>query len=191
VFVVGLESVEPLSQEVDRPDLPDGLLVERGWLYTHHLVAPAVMLVAVAMVGAATATVIDPAHAAAAFTVAVPVAWAGALGPVVATVLDAPPPLAASTTTILGSPRNTETTLVPPEFAGFSTALRALVPVVMSAAGTVPVFVLRAGADAAALTRALLALGLFMAAVVWWIRRRDRWGVKMRIFFAEGRAAST
>jgi hypothetical protein len=191
VFVVGLESVEPLSQEVDRPDLTDSLLVERGWLFAHHLVAPAMLLVAVAVVGAVTATVIDPNHAAAAFAVAVPVAWAGALGPIVATVLDAPPPLAASATTILGSPRHTETSLVPPEFAGFSTALRALLPVVISAAGTVPIFVLRAGGDAATLGRVLIAIGLFTAAVVWWIRRRDPWGVKIRAFFAEGRAAAT
>ena len=188
LFFAGLESLEPLSQEIDRPDLTDGIPIERGWIYAHHLVASAILLVFVGLIGAAVAVLVDPDIGAIAFAVAIPMVWAGAMGPVVVTVLDAP--TAPSPTTLLGTPRNAETSLVPPEFAGFSTALRTLLPVVISAIGTVPVFVARFADDGASVGRSLIALVLFITIVVLWVRRRDPWGLKLRNFFEEGRAAS-
>jgi hypothetical protein len=188
LFFVGLESLEPLSQEIDRPDLTDGIPVERGWIYVHHLAASAVLLAVVGLVGAAVAVAIDPDLGAMSFAVAVPMVWAGAMGPVVVTVLDAP--TAPSPTTLLGTPRDAETSLVPPEFAGFSTAFRTLLPVAISAVGTAPVFVARFVEDGAAVGRSLVALALFTAFVVVWVRRRDPWGSKVRAFMEEGRAAT-
>jgi hypothetical protein len=188
LFFAGLESLEPLSQEIDRPDLTDGYPIERGWIYAHHLVASAVLLVAVGLLGAAVAVAVDPDIGAMAFAVAVPMVWAGAMGPVVVTVLDAP--TAPSPTTLLGTPRDAETSFVPPEFAGFSTAIRTLLPVAISAGGTIPVFVARFAGDAAAVGRSLVALALFTALVVVWVRRRDPWGAKVRAFMEEGRAAT-
>jgi hypothetical protein len=189
LFFVGLESLEPLSQEIDRPDLTDAIPVERGWIYVHHLVASAVLLVAVALVGAAVAVAVDPDLGAMAFAVAVPMVWAGATGAVVVTVLDAP--TAPSPTTLLGTPRDAETSLVPPEFTGFSTAVRTLLPIVISAVGTAPVFVARFADDAASVGRSLVGLALFTAFVVLWVRRRDPWGTKVRAFMEEGRAATS
>jgi len=188
LFFAGLESLEPLSQEIDRPDLTDGIPIERGWMYAHHLVASAILLVFVGLIGAAVAVLVDPDIDAIAFAVAIPMVWAGAMGPVVVTMLDAP--TAPAPTTLLGTPRNAETSLVPPEFAGFSTALRTLLPVLVSAIGTVPVFVARFADDAASVGRSLIALVLFITIVVLWVRRRDPWGLKLRNFFEEGRAAS-
>ncbi len=188
LFFAGLESLEPLSQEIDRPDITDGFPIERGWIYAHHLVASAVLLVLVGLVGATVALVIDPDLGVMAFAVAIPMVWAGALGPVVVTVLDAP--TAPSPTTLLGTPRDAETTMVPPEFAGFSTAFRTLLPVVISAVATIPVFVARFDGTAADVGRSLLGLALFTAITVLWVRRRDPWGAKVRAFFEEGRAAS-
>jgi hypothetical protein len=188
LFLAGLESLEPLSQEIDRPDITDGLPIERGWIYAHHLVASSVLLVAVAIIGAATALLVDPELGPMAFAVAIPMVWSAAMGPVVVTVLDAPS--APSPTTLLGAPRNAETSLVPPEFAGFSTAFRTLLPVAISAAGTVPVFVARFAADAASVGRSLVGLALFTAIAVLWVRRRDPWAAKVRTFFEEGRAAT-
>jgi hypothetical protein len=187
LFFVGLESLEPLSQEIDRPDITDGIPIERGWIYAHHLAAPAVLLAIVGLIGATAAVVADPNLGAMAFVVAVPMVWAGALGPVVVTVLDAPS--APSPTTLLGTPRNAETSFVPPEFAGFSTAIKTLVPVAISAVGTAPVFVARFAGDPASVGRSLVALGLFTALVVVWVRRRDPWGAKVRKFMEEGQAA--
>lgn len=190
LFIVGLESLEPLSQEVDRPDRTDTIPLERGWLFLNHLVAPAVFLAAVALVGAATATLIDSSQAAAAFALAIPVVWAGAMGAIITTVLDAPPPLAAAATTLTGAPRNSESSLVPPEFAGFSTAFRSFLPIAISAIGTAPIILMRFGPDAGTIGRATIGIGLFIAMVAWWVRRHDTWSVKIRAFAAEGRAAT-
>ena len=189
LFLVGLESLEPLSQEVDRPDLTDGYPTERGWLFANHLLAPAVLLVGVAIIGAATASAVDPSLALGAFAIAVPMAWAGAMGGVVVTVLDAP--TAPSATTLLGTPRDAETSFVPPEFAGFSTVITAMIPVVVSAVATIPVFVARFTDDAASVGRSIVGLALFIAGGVLWVRRRDPWTAKIRNFFEEGRAASS
>ncbi len=188
LFFVGLESLEPLSQEIDRPDLTDALPIERGWIYAHHLVASSVLLALVALIGAAAAVLVEPELGAIAFAVAVPMVWAAAMGPVVVTMLDAP--RTPSPTTLLGTPRDSESSLVPPEFAGFSSALRTLLPVVISAVGTVPVYVARFAGDAASVARSLVALALFTAVVVVWVRRRDPWGTKVRAFMEEGRAAA-
>lgn len=189
LFFVGLESLEPLSQEIDRPDITDGLPIERGWIYAHHLAAPAVLLAAVGLIGAVTAVIADPDLGAMTFAVAIPMVWAGALGPVVVTVLDAPS--TPSPTTLLGTPRDAETSFVPPEFAGFSTAVKTLLPVLISAVGTIPVFVARFAGDASSVGRSLVALGLFIGLVVVWVRRRDPWSAKLRKFMEEGQAART
>jgi hypothetical protein len=189
VFLLGLECLEPLSQEIDRPDLTDSYAIDRGWVYVHLLVAPAALLATVALLGAAVATAVDASLALGAFALAVPVAWAGAVGPVVITVLDAPS--APSPTTLLGAPRDAESSFVPPEFAGFSTVLKAALPVVLSAVATVPVFVARFSGDAASVGRSMLGVVLFSALAVLWVRRRDAWSVKTRDFFEAGRAAQS
>ena len=189
IFVLGLESIEALSQEVDRADRTDGLPIDRGWIFANHLVAPAILLVATGVVSATTASILDPEHVVAAFAVAVPVLWGGALGPVVATVNDAPPSAAAATTTLMGSARDSEASLVPPEFAGFSTVATTLLPVVISCIGVVPVVLLRLDPTVATGVRAVIGVVLAIGLTVVWVRRRDTWSTKIRAFFAEGKAA--
>ena len=123
LFLLGLEAVEPLSQEIDQPGLTDGLPIARGSLHVHLLVASAGLLVPFAALGAAVVAVIEPDAAAAAFVLALPVALLGMTGAVVSTVRDAPNPIAA------------ESPFVPPEFAGFGNAMRVLVPVAISTLG--------------------------------------------------------
>ena len=187
LFLLGMESIEPLSQEIDRPDLTDGLPFDRGTLYAHHLVAPAALLWFAGIIAAATASVIRPSDAAAAFAIALPTVWAGALGPVIAAVLDSSTPIAIADTTLMGAPRDTEVSLVPPEFAGFSNAISTLLPIVISALGVVPLLAMRADPSAATAARCVVGIGLAGAAAVMWIRRRDRWAVKIRAFFEAGR----
>jgi hypothetical protein len=91
----------------------------------------------------------------------------------------------------MGAPRNSETSLVPPEFAGFSTAFSSFLPIAISAIGTLPVLVMRFSADAATIGRSVVGMALFIALVAWWVRRHDGWNVKIRAFTAEGRAATT
>lgn len=188
VFLIGLEAIEPLSQEVDHPDRTDAIPLDRGVLYTHHLLAPAGLLVVAAAIGAAAATVVDPGQAAGAVGVALPTAFGGALGPVVATVLDASPPAAVADTTLTGAPRHHDSSLVPPEFAGFSNAFSAALPVIISAIGVVPVLAMRVEPSAVTAIRSSIGVVMATAAVCWWIRRRDRWAIRIREFFEAGRA---
>ncbi len=190
LFLVGLEVIEPLAQEVDRPNLTERLPVERGWLFSRHLMAPAVLLAIVAMFGVVGAALFDPGHAAAAVALAVPVAFAGAAGPIVAAVRDAPAPIGAQSTTLLGGPRGSDSPFVPPEFAGASTVFSAALPIALSAAGTLPVFAMRVSATPGTVVRSAIGVTLFVTMVVLWIQRRDAWGAKVRAFIAEGQAAA-
>ena len=48
LFLLGLEAMEPLSQEIDQPDRTDSLPIERGELLVRHLIAPAIALIMIA-----------------------------------------------------------------------------------------------------------------------------------------------
>ena len=143
VFLLGLEAVEPLAQEVDRPDLADAMPVPRGWLFAHHLVAPAGLLALTAMIGAAAATALQPDHTVASFALAIPVAWAGAIGAVVTTVRDAPEIPAHVHTTVTGADRGVENPFSMPEFSGFSNVGAGALPVLLSAVAAGPVAAMR------------------------------------------------
>jgi hypothetical protein len=180
LHLLGLDAIEPLSQEIDHPDHTDAAPHPRGWLLVRHLAAPAVGLVPFAVLAATVVAVAEPDHAAAAFAVAIPVTWAGVAGAVVSVVRDAPDPLAPSASSAA----------VPPEFAGFTSTMRLLWPVAVSVIGVAPVAVLAEVPSAGAAARSAIASLLLVAAVAWWVRRRDEWRRAWRRFLEEGRAAS-
>ena len=121
---------------------------------------------------------------------AVPVALLGATGAVVTTVLDAPSPIAVANTTLMGAPRGQESPLALPEFAGAGMAFRTIAPIVVSASAVVPVLLLRFDATASTVIRSVVGAALFLAVLLLWVLRRDRWSVAIRGFLAEGRAAA-
>lgn len=191
-FVLGLEVLEPLSQEVDQPNWTDSFPVERGELMFRHLAAPAVALVPFALIGGAAAAVIDIAAggtAGGALAVAgilcIPTALAGAAGGAVNIVRDAPDPLSSLS----------QESFMPPEMAGFGTVLRTLIPLIVSATGAAPALFVRDaierdGTDAAipaAIRFAVFSL-LIAGAVAAWVKYRDRMRRKFRAFMAEGQA---
>ena len=188
LFLLGMEAIEPLSQEIDRPDITDGLPIERGQLFAHHLVAPAALLAVAALLGAAAASILEPSQAVAAFAIAVPATLAGAIGPAVAAVLDAPTPIAVADTNIMGTPRDTEQSFVPPEFAGFSNAFSTFMPVILTSLGLLPIVAMRADPSASTAVRAAIGVVLVLGLLVRWVQRRDRWGTAIRSFFEAGRA---
>jgi len=179
LHLLGLDAVEPLSQEIDHPDHTDATPRPRGWLLVRHLAAPAVALVPFAMLAAAVVAAVEPERAIAAFALAVPVTLAGAAGAVVSVVRDAPDPVAAPASTA-----------VPPEFAGFTTTMRVLWPLALSTLGALPVLAMRESPTAGTGGRSAVGAILFVAVVVWWVRRRDAWRRKVRSFLEEGRAAA-
>jgi hypothetical protein len=188
LFLLGMEAIEPLSQEIDRPDITDGLPIERGQLFAHHLVAPAALLAAAALLGATAASILEPSQAVAAFAIAVPATLAGAIGPVVAAVLDAPTPIAVADTNIMGTPRDTEQSFVPPEFAGFSNAFSTFMPIILTSLGLLPIVAMRADPSAGTAVRAAIGVALVLGILVRWVQRRDQWGKAIRSFFEAGRA---
>tara|TARA_R110002110_G_scaffold369992_2_gene579991 strand:- start:574 stop:2253 length:1680 start_codon:yes stop_codon:yes gene_type:complete len=188
LFLLGMEAIEPLSQEIDRPDITDGLPIERGQLFAHHLVAPAALLAVAAFLGATAASILEPSHAAAAFAIALPATLAGAIGPVAGAVLDAPTPIAVADTNIMGTPRDTEQSFVPPEFAGFSNAFSTFLPIILTSLGLVPIVAMRFDPSVGTALRAAIGVALVLGLLVRWVQRRDRWGVAIRSFFEAGRA---
>lgn len=191
VHLAGLESLEPLAQEVDRPDLTDAIPVERGWLFAHHLVAPAGLLAAVGLVAAVSATIVEPDHAAAAFALGVPLTWLGAIGAIVTTVTDAADPPAIADTTLLGAERGVESPFSVPEFAGFSQVARGALPIALSALAALAIWALSVDASPAVAGRIVVGVALCLAMTVWWVVRRDRWSSRIRAFFVAGRAAGS
>jgi hypothetical protein len=192
-FVLGLEVLEPLSQEVDQPDRTDSFPMPRGELMARHLAAPAVVLFGVALLGASAGVAIDAVltdgdRVGAAIPVAILLSfaavYAGAAGATVSIVRDAPDPLAGANQDVY----------LPPEMAGFTTVLRTLIPLLVSAFGAAWALGVRVGVDAgdgsAALgagVRAAVATTLLVAAVVTWVRSRDRLRAWFRTMMSDSR----
>lgn len=184
-FVLGLEVMEPLSQEVDQPDRTDGLPVERGELMVRHLAAPAVALIPFAAIAAAAAVIASGTTdaIAPAAILALPTLLGGAAGGVLSIVRDAPDPFASAN----------QQAFIPPEMAGFTTTLRLLWPILISTIGTCTVLLVRVAVDRGdSLAGAALrgAVGsLFVAGLVaYWTKVRDRVRRSIREFMTEGRA---
>ncbi|MGD9997233.1 MAG: hypothetical protein AB7L17_18150 [Ilumatobacteraceae bacterium] len=191
LFVLGLEAMEPLSQEIDQPDRTDSFPVERGDLLARHLRAPTIALVPFALIGAtaaviADAVVTDGERVGSAIAIAailmLPTVLAGAAGAAVSIVRDAPDPMSSTN----------QQSFMPPEMAGFTTVLRTLVPLIVVVAGAASVLLVREAVeqgDAAvpAAIRAAVGVLLLAAATALWVRHRDRMRRRFRAFMDEGR----
>ena len=167
-FVIGLELIEPLAQEVDHGDLTDRLPVERGETYLRLLVVPLLVSIPFAvMAGVTTGLVGDDAWSVAVIS-SVPALLAGLAGAAVNVVTGAPDPI----TTI-----SRDATL-PPEIAGTANVIKAIWPIAIAISGQVPILVAEAaretgsGAEAAAVRGAIFTV-LVIGVVAAWIHRRD------------------
>lgn len=178
-FVLGLEVLEPLAEEIDHPDLASSVPVESGEVMTRHLAASAAALVPFALVaGGAAAFVVGMEHLVPVAVLCVPIVWGAACGAVVNVVRGAP-----------DAPQS----LVPPEVAGFAATLRAVWPVIVSGLGTSVVLIVRRAAEVgddatAAAVRAAIGPLLLAALIVGWVRVRDQAHASIDRFVTEGRA---
>jgi hypothetical protein len=179
-MLLGLEASEALSQEVDHPDRTDALITDRDTVMSQHLWVAAIALVPCAVVaGGAAAAVLGGQHLAAIALLMVPVTWAAAAGAIVSTVRDLPDP----TTSV--------EVFSPPEMAGFATAMRMLVPIVVSGLPVVAVVLVgAAGGTIGAAVRAAVFCMLMCAALRVWVRTRDRVRASVQQFLADGRQAT-
>lgn len=184
-FVLGLEAMEPLSQEIDQPDRADSLPVPRGELLYRHLLAPAVLLIPFSFIAGlaawlalgATGDGLVPAA-----VLALPTVWGGCLGGVVSIVRDAPDPTGGSS----------QAAFMPPEMVGFSSAIRLLWPIIVGSLATctvlLPRLALRQGdSTVGAAVRGALGCLLLTALVAYWVRVRDKVRASVRRFMEEGR----
>ncbi len=160
LFIMGLDLIEPLSQEIDHPDRADDLPVEPGWLHLRLLVGPVVVAVVPAMAGAAACAVVEPRATVAALAFAVPVTWSGMTGSIVNALRD----------DVLTGP--SESILMPPEVSGVTDVVRLLLPLVMSTLGSLSILALRAEPTVGTAVRLEVAIGGGLAAFGWWVRKR-------------------
>jgi hypothetical protein len=187
-FIIGLELIEPLSQEVDQADRCDALPIDRGVLYIRLLVAPAVAALGVIAIGAAVAYAFEPETATlfVAPMLALAAVATGLGGAAINAVSGAPDPLATSA----------GQAFMPPEVAGTTTMIKAVWPLLISVVGSLPVLGVRSAirnGDAAtgAALRGTVGVLLLAALVACWVRYRDdirRW---WRNFIEEGKAAQS
>lgn len=177
LYLLGLDAIEPMSQEIDHPDFADGAPEQRGWLHLRHFAAPAVALVPFALIGTIVVAIVEPTHAFAALALSVPVAWAGAAGSIVSVVRDAPNPMEPSATSAA----------VPPEFAGFTSSLRFLIPIVVSSIASLTALAMRESPSIGTGLRMVVLDVLVIAATGLWVLRRDDWTKAWRNFLAAGR----
>jgi hypothetical protein len=182
LFLLGLEVMEPLSQEVDQPDRTDSLPIERGELLVRHLIAPAVALVPFAAVTALAAVAVLGTRAIApAAILALPTVLAGAGGGVVSIVRDTP------------DPTKSTQAFVPPEMAGISSAFRVGLPIVVSALAACTVLLVRHAETLGSSTvggalRGAIGASLLVVLITVWVRKRDRWRRKLRQFMSDGQS---
>jgi hypothetical protein len=180
LYLFGLDAVEPLSQEIDHPDHTDAVPLDRGWMLALHVAAPGLAVIPFAVVGAVVVGLLEPSAWAGALALGVPICWVGTCGAIISIVRDAPDPL---------KPVSPSAAAVPPEFAGFTSTLRLLYPLGVSALAGVPILVVREQPGAGSIVRMIIRAVFVVLATIWWVRRRDEWRTKIRDFMDAGRAA--
>lgn len=166
-YVLGLDALEPLAQEIDHPTIADSIPVLRGRLALQHLVQPVIVTAVAGTVGAAVAVGVAPSAigwqvAAVTLLVAVPMGVAGAAITVVSDqTVDAP-----------------DAGLAQPEVAGPRLLIRLVWPPLVAVLGFVPLLVARAAVDGgrSPVMPELVVAAPFLllaAAVAGWVRFRD------------------
>lgn len=187
-FVIGLDLVEPLAQEVDHADRTDSYPVERGPTHLRLLRPPAIValvLTAVVIAGAgiADSVMIDHGRWGVIAIASLSTLLSGIVGAAVSIVAGAPDPL--STTA-----RNDA---MPPEVAGTANVIKAVWPVAIATTGAIPFLfaetaVQNGNGPEAAAVRSAIGVLLFLGLVLGWIHRRDAIRHWMRQASAESRA---
>lgn len=166
-FVLGLDIIEPLSQEIDQPDRTDSFPVERGLLHTKHLIAPAAASVVFLAVGVAVAVILEPRQNTLPFAVLLGASavLAGIAGAAINTVSGAPDPVGSANQGLY----------LPPEMSGMGTVIRNAFPPALATVGTLPVIALResVGEEWPNTVRALGGVAIVLTLCGGWVRQRD------------------
>ena len=187
LYLVGLDAIEPLAQEIDQADRSSAIPRERGLLLLHHLPAPAVLLALFAVLGGAIGYALNRTGIALAVVaiVALPAVWAAGAGAVISVVGEEPEPSASDTNQML-----------PPEVAGLRLMFRTVWPVVVCCLGTLPVIGARTAASrdlspAAGAAQGTMAVLVIVVLTVLWLRFREPARAWWRQMMQESQAESS
>lgn len=185
LFIVGLELLEPLAQEIDQGDRTDTYPKARGIIFLSLLTPSMAMAVPVAGIMVATMGIVEPEMWTTAFVISLPAVVAGIGGAAINIAAGSPDQL---TTTV-------QQNMMPSEVAGTVSLVKAIWPLALSIAGSLPVVAAHLavnggnGPEAAAL-RVSIAVVLGIALIVSWIRFRDDIKQSIRQAAADGRQKS-
>jgi hypothetical protein len=184
LFLVGLDAVEPLSQEIDHPDRNEQLPVDRGELLLRFVPASALALLLLAPAVFGGMVLVDASGTALtlAAIVALPAVWCGGAGAITSVTMGAPEP-------------SQDGQLLPPEVAGMKIAFRTAWPMIVALVGTLPVLLARVvanrdGQPIAAATQAVLLALFVIAMTVAWVRFREPAKAWWKGFIEEGQSAA-
>lgn len=168
LFIIGLELLEPLAQEVDQGDRTDTYPKPRGIVYLSLLVPSLVMSLPIAAIMAVVMGIAEPDMWTTALIISLPAIVAGLGG--------------AAINIVAGTPDQLSTTvqqnMMPSEVAGTVSLVKAIWPLALSTAGSLPVVVAHLavkdgnGPEAAAF-RVVIAVVLCLGLIIGWIRFRD------------------
>jgi len=169
-FIVGLDAVEPLSQEVDQPDRTDALPHDRGLLMVKHLLVPALFMFPFLVAGVVVAYIAEPRTNTIVYALllGIPALLGGVAGAAINAVKGAPDPVGGANQGLA----------LPPEVAGMTTMVRAVWPPAVAIVACAPVLATRHGFETGIdmLGNTLRAIGgvvILLILVGGWVRQRD------------------
>lgn len=168
-FLLGLEVLEPLAQEIDHPERTDALPVPAGRLHQRLLSAPVVVLLVVGAVGGLItgASGRTGEYALVGVVCGLALTLAGGAGAALNTIGGAPDPYVAE---MSGA-------MMPPEVAGMAMTLRLIWPPIVAIGGLVPVLLARTAAEhgddpVAPAVRGAIGVAVGAVLVGYWVERR-------------------
>jgi hypothetical protein len=172
-FLVGLETIEPFSQELDHPERTELLPVDVGALH-HRLLLPSALLIAlIGLAGGLVGGLVEATRSdlgtsvLAGLLLGPPAALFGGLGAVFNASAGAPD---------LSAPIKNGG-MMPPEVAGISTMMSVGFPPFVATVGSLPILLVRktveiGGHPLATALRSAIALGVLLTIGAWWIRSK-------------------
>lgn len=132
LYLTGLDALESLAQDLDKPDRMDSYAITRGALILRHLGPPVVMCLVVGAIGVAAAVAMSGGALLAVevgLVTVIPSALAGLAGALMSLLQGAPAPFSQSQA------------LLPPEAVGLTSIIRQVLPPGVALLGTAPLVV--------------------------------------------------
>ena len=177
-FLLGLEVIEPLAQQLDHPDLGDLQPVDVGLTHVRLLIGPTVVAAIIgAITGTATVTIAGGRGPMLAVgpLLGISAALGGVVGATLNTLAGAPDPAGEATTAMM----------MPPEMAGVKSVIQLAYPALFAVGGALPVLAIRTvvgdpSRQLAASLRSLMFVAVIVATAAYWVRVRPRFKIWWR-----------